>query len=112
MPKAYVYLYLEDGPVPAGLLETIGEGRKATAQFAPVIMVLTDPKTLYLARPKPLDAAGFASTGHAAPFSAHSWIFAKKSRCGVGTGVRPSPGDQPQSTSGVCICSTICSGVR
>ena len=34
MPSTYVYIYLEEGPVPAGLLETIGEGREATAQFA------------------------------------------------------------------------------
>ena len=33
MPEAYVYVYLEDGPVPAGLLETIGLGREATARF-------------------------------------------------------------------------------
>jgi len=34
MPNTYVYIYLEEGPVPAGLLETIGTGRKATARFA------------------------------------------------------------------------------
>lgn len=34
MPNTYVYIYLEEGPVPAGLLETIGEGREATARFA------------------------------------------------------------------------------
>jgi serine/threonine-protein kinase HipA len=34
MPSTYVYIYLEEGPVPAGLLETIGEGRETTAQFA------------------------------------------------------------------------------
>ena len=33
MPTTYVYVYLEEGPVPAGLLETIGEGREATARF-------------------------------------------------------------------------------
>jgi serine/threonine-protein kinase HipA len=33
MPEAYVYIYLEDGPVPAGVLETIGSGREATAGF-------------------------------------------------------------------------------
>lgn len=33
MPEAYVYVYLEDGPVPAGVLETIGSGREATARF-------------------------------------------------------------------------------
>ena len=34
MPNAYVYIYLEEGPVPAGLLETVGVGREATARFA------------------------------------------------------------------------------
>lgn len=34
MPNTYVYIYLEEGPVPAGLLETIGEGRETTARFA------------------------------------------------------------------------------
>jgi len=34
MPNTYVYIHLEEGPVPAGLLETIGEGREATARFA------------------------------------------------------------------------------
>jgi serine/threonine-protein kinase HipA len=34
MPTTYVYIYLEEGPVPAGLLETIGTGREATARFA------------------------------------------------------------------------------
>jgi serine/threonine-protein kinase HipA len=34
MPRTYVYIYLEEGPVPAGLLETIGVGREATARFA------------------------------------------------------------------------------
>jgi len=29
MPTTYVYIYLEEGPVPAGLLETIGVGREA-----------------------------------------------------------------------------------
>ena len=33
MPEAYVYIYLEEGPVPAGLLETTGSGREATARF-------------------------------------------------------------------------------
>jgi serine/threonine-protein kinase HipA len=33
MPEAYVYIYLEEGPVPAGVLETIGSGRDATARF-------------------------------------------------------------------------------
>jgi len=33
MPTTYVYLYLKEGLVPAGLLETIGEGRSATARF-------------------------------------------------------------------------------
>jgi len=32
MPSTHVYIYLEKAPVPAGLLETIGEGREATAQ--------------------------------------------------------------------------------
>lgn len=34
MPSTYVYIYLQEGPVPAGLLETIGEGRETTARFA------------------------------------------------------------------------------
>jgi serine/threonine-protein kinase HipA len=34
MPSAYVYIYLEEAPVPAGLLETVGVGREATARFA------------------------------------------------------------------------------
>jgi serine/threonine-protein kinase HipA len=34
MPTTYIYIYLEEGPVPAGLLETIGVGREATARFA------------------------------------------------------------------------------
>lgn len=34
MPSTYVYIYLEQGPVPAGLLETTGVGREATARFA------------------------------------------------------------------------------
>src|ERR1700694_484603 len=34
MPKTYVYIYLKEGPVPAGLLEQIGEGREATARFS------------------------------------------------------------------------------
>jgi serine/threonine-protein kinase HipA len=34
MPSTYVYIYLEEGPVPAGLLETIGVGRDATSRFA------------------------------------------------------------------------------
>ena len=29
MPEAYVYVYLEEEPVPAGVLETIGSGREA-----------------------------------------------------------------------------------
>src|SRR6266478_9878885 len=33
MPEAYVYIYLEDGPVPAGVIETIGSGRGAAARF-------------------------------------------------------------------------------
>jgi hypothetical protein len=34
MSRTYVYIYLEEGPVPAGLLETIGLDREATARFA------------------------------------------------------------------------------
>jgi serine/threonine-protein kinase HipA len=34
MPSTYIYIYLEEGPVPAGLLETIGIGREATSRFA------------------------------------------------------------------------------
>jgi serine/threonine-protein kinase HipA len=33
MPKTYVYIHLEEGPVPAGLLEASGAGREATARF-------------------------------------------------------------------------------
>lgn len=33
MQKTYVYIYLKDGAVPAGLLETVGEGREAGARF-------------------------------------------------------------------------------
>jgi serine/threonine-protein kinase HipA len=33
MPQTYVYIHLEEGPVPAGLLETSGTGREATARF-------------------------------------------------------------------------------
>jgi serine/threonine-protein kinase HipA len=33
MPTTYIYIYLEEGPVPAGLLETIGVGREATSRF-------------------------------------------------------------------------------
>jgi serine/threonine-protein kinase HipA len=33
MAEAYVYLHLEDGPIPVGILETIGSGRDATARF-------------------------------------------------------------------------------
>jgi serine/threonine-protein kinase HipA len=33
MPTAYVYVYLEEGPVPAGILETSGTGREAGARF-------------------------------------------------------------------------------
>src|SRR6266849_10047295 len=58
MPEAYVYIYLEDGPVPAGVLETLGSGREATTRFRygrrylqrkdrlsidPVQLPLTDP---------------------------------------------------------------------
>jgi len=33
MPTTYVYIYLQEGPVPAGQLETVGVGREATARF-------------------------------------------------------------------------------
>jgi serine/threonine-protein kinase HipA len=33
MPTAYVYVHLEEGPVPAGILETSGTGREAGARF-------------------------------------------------------------------------------
>ena len=33
MPEAYVYIYLEEGPVPVGILEAVGTGREATAHF-------------------------------------------------------------------------------
>jgi serine/threonine-protein kinase HipA len=33
MPTTYVYVYLEEGPVPAGLLETTGAGRETTSRF-------------------------------------------------------------------------------
>src|ERR1700733_1382122 len=33
MPQTYVYIHLDEGPVPAGLLEAIGTGREATARF-------------------------------------------------------------------------------
>jgi serine/threonine-protein kinase HipA len=33
MPETYVYIHLEEGPVPAGLLEAVGSGREATARF-------------------------------------------------------------------------------
>ena len=33
MPTAYVYVFLEEGPVPAGILETSGTGREAAARF-------------------------------------------------------------------------------
>ncbi len=33
MPEAYVYIYLEDGPVPAGILEATGTAREAAARF-------------------------------------------------------------------------------
>lgn len=33
MPKTYVYVYFTEGPVPIGLLETVGEGREVTARF-------------------------------------------------------------------------------
>jgi serine/threonine-protein kinase HipA len=33
MSKTYVYIHLEEGPVPVGLLEASGTGREATARF-------------------------------------------------------------------------------
>jgi serine/threonine-protein kinase HipA len=33
MPTAYVYVYLDEGPVPAGILEAVGTGRDAGARF-------------------------------------------------------------------------------
>jgi serine/threonine-protein kinase HipA len=33
MPTAYIYIYLEEGPVPAGILETTGSGREEGARF-------------------------------------------------------------------------------
>lgn len=33
MPTAYVYVHLEEGPVPAGILETSGTGREAGVRF-------------------------------------------------------------------------------
>src|ERR1700683_4333883 len=33
MPQTYVYIYLEEGPVPAGLLEATGTVRQAPARF-------------------------------------------------------------------------------
>jgi len=33
MPETYVYVYLEEGPVPAGLLEVTGAGRETTSRF-------------------------------------------------------------------------------
>jgi hypothetical protein len=33
MPEAYVYIHLDEGPVPAGILETVGSGREAGARF-------------------------------------------------------------------------------
>jgi len=32
MPEAYVYIHLDEGPVPAGILETAGTGREAGAR--------------------------------------------------------------------------------
>jgi serine/threonine-protein kinase HipA len=61
MPEAYVYIYLEEGPVPAGILETIGTGKEAGARFRygrryllrkdripvdPVQLPLTDPEVV------------------------------------------------------------------
>ena len=33
MPEAYVYIHLEEGPVPGGILETTDTGREAPARF-------------------------------------------------------------------------------
>ncbi len=33
MPETYVYVYLDEGPVPAGLLEVTGAGREETSRF-------------------------------------------------------------------------------
>ena len=33
MPEAYVYIHLDEGPVPVGILETAGTGREAGARF-------------------------------------------------------------------------------
>lgn len=33
MRSTYVYIYLEEGPVPAGLLEVIGTGQETVAHF-------------------------------------------------------------------------------
>jgi serine/threonine-protein kinase HipA len=59
MPESYVYIYLEEGPVPAGILEMTGAGREAGARFRygrrylqrrdripidPVQLPLTDPE--------------------------------------------------------------------
>ena len=81
MPEAYVYIYLEDGPVPAGVLETIGSGRQATARFGygrrylqrrdrltldPIQLPLpdADPNRLYAA---PEDFVLFNGIGDASP---------------------------------------------
>src|ERR1700730_4994172 len=50
--------------------------------------------------------------GHAPPFEIHNFTCATKCSDDIGTGARPSPGFQPHSTGGVCMCSTICSGER
>lgn len=33
MPETYVYVYLDEGPVPAGILEVTGAGREETSRF-------------------------------------------------------------------------------
>jgi len=76
MPTAYVYVYLEEGPVPAGILETIGAGREAAARFRygrrylqrkdrlaldPVQLPLTDPddEREYITAEVSLSSMGF-----------------------------------------------------
>jgi len=52
------------------------------------------------------------SLGQAAPLEAHSFTFVRNSLAGMGIGVRPSPGFQPQRTSGVLMCFTISCAFR
>jgi len=58
MPTTYVYVHLKEGPVPAGLLETVGEGREITARFrygrrylARIDRIAIDPVQLPLHHP-------------------------------------------------------------